>query len=188
MTDKYRIPDLPAWEQPDNVVDFYVEKLGRIWAWLVVAIALISFYEVVARYLFNAPTIWVHETAIMFAGLCFAFGGPYAMARHRHIRVTGLYNLFGFKTRCFLDILICLITLAFAAGNAWAFLRFANKAFFAPDGTFRLEGSGTAFNPPYPPLVKGVFLFVMIVLVVQVLLRLKAAIQGLVQGEKEKSA
>ena len=187
MTGKYKIHDLPEWEQPDDGFSFYIEKFGRLWAWMVLAIAVVSFYEVFTRYALNMPTIWVHETAIMFAGLCFAYGGPYAMARHRHIRVFGIYNLYGFKTRCIVDIIIALLTLFFSVGNAISFYLFGLRAFFKPDGTFFLQGTGSAWNPPFPPFVKLLFFVVMILISIQVILNMVRAVNRLRQGPPESS-
>ena len=52
-----------------------------------VAVAVIT-YEVVARYFFNAPTIWAHESTIALTAIGFVFGGAYTMQRRGHIAIT----------------------------------------------------------------------------------------------------
>ena len=62
--------------------------LGRTTAWCFAAIVLIMVYEVVARYAFNAPTAWAHETSILLASFGFIFGGAFCMAEGTHMRIT----------------------------------------------------------------------------------------------------
>ncbi|GBD42071.1 hypothetical protein HRbin39_01458 [bacterium HR39] len=43
-----------------------VDRLARLSAWIFFAIGFMLLYEVVARYLFNAPTIWAEELSRLF--------------------------------------------------------------------------------------------------------------------------
>ncbi len=45
-------------DAPRNWLDVAIVRLGNVLSLMFIATALISFYEVVMRYAFNAPTIW----------------------------------------------------------------------------------------------------------------------------------
>jgi len=70
---------IPDDEKPRNRLDACIIKVGNALSLLFIFTVLISFYEVVMRYAFNAPTIWVHETASFIGGSLFVVGGLYAI-------------------------------------------------------------------------------------------------------------
>ena len=53
--------------------------ISRITMWLPAVIVAIMFYEVVMRYIFAAPTLWVNEMSLWLAGMVYLFAGLYAM-------------------------------------------------------------------------------------------------------------
>ena len=138
-----------------------VDALGIVFALCFLVSTAIILLEIVLRYGFDAPTIWVHETTTFLCGISFVFGGLYALARDRHIRVVLLYDAVKGRARRALDVAISvigLVTMLFFAYAAW---QNVSRAIFTPGGDFRLETSGSAWNPPYPGLVK-LFLFAVI--------------------------
>lgn len=54
-------------------------------------LAFVVVYEVVARYLFNAPTIWAYDLSLFLFGYISALGGAYAQQKRSHITVDILY-------------------------------------------------------------------------------------------------
>ena len=139
-----------------------VDALGIVFALCFLGSAAIILYEIVARYAFDAPTSWAHETTSFLCAIAFIFGGLYALSRDRHIRVVLLYDAVPRATRRRLNVVLSaigLITMLFFAVASWSNVR---SAVFTPQGEFRLETSGSAWNPVYPGLVKS-FLFVVIV-------------------------
>lgn len=145
--------------------------LGWIFGAGFLLVTIFTFYEVVMRYVFNAPTIWVHETTTAMTALCFAFGGAYCLASDRHIRVVLLYDQVSPGARRILDIVISLVGAASCALMAWAAYSLAHKAFFMPGGQFRIETSGSAWNPPTPAIVKGMLFVILCVMCVQFILQ-----------------
>lgn len=68
-------------------IDALSERTGRALSWLMPAMVVVIAVEVVARYIFAAPTIWAYDSAlILYAWLGLA-GGAFAMKRGAHIRV-----------------------------------------------------------------------------------------------------
>ena len=139
-----------------------VDAMGVAFAGCFLVSAGIILYEIVARYAFGAPTVWAHETTSFLCAIGFIFGGLYALSRDRHIRVVLLYDAVSSTARRWLDVALSaigLVTMLFFAVASFSNVR---SAVFTPQGEFRLETSGSAWNPPYPGIVKT-FLFVVIV-------------------------
>ncbi|MCQ8782395.1 TRAP transporter small permease subunit [Mangrovibrevibacter kandeliae] len=156
---------------PQDPLSALLLPLGRPFAVAFLLIVAFSFYEVVMRYVFDAPTIWVHETTTALTALCFAFGGAYCLGTDRHIRVVLLYDHVSPRVRRILDVVISLVGAAACAMMAWAAWSLAYKAFYTPGGQFRLETSGSAWNPPTPAIVKSVLFVVLCLMCLQFLLQ-----------------
>lgn len=146
-----------------------VDKAGYIFAVGIVAAAFILLMEVFLRYVFNAPTIWAHETTVFLCGIAFVFGGLYCTCRNTHIRVVLLYDHFSPRVRRLADIVISLVSALASGFFAYAAYHMVQRAVVTPSGEIRLETTGSAWSPPTPALIKIFILVVMILLVVQFL-------------------
>jgi len=167
-SDEVEAPDQGAIPQA-GMLGRWIDKGGLIVAAGIVLAMLILIQEVVLRYVFNSPTIWAHETTIFLSGIAFVYGGLYCAARDRHIRVVLIYDALPPRLRRLFDIIISLVNAAASAMFAWASWLMVKRAIFMPDGSFRLERSGSAWDPVYPGLSKILLLVVMAVMAVQFL-------------------
>lgn len=85
-----------------------VDKLSG-WAghfvayWSVLAV-FVYYYEVVARYVFNSPTNWAHESMFLMFGMQYLICGAFALREDAHVRVDVIYELFSEKTKAWMDI------------------------------------------------------------------------------------
>lgn len=143
---------------------------GYVFAAGIVLSAVILLTEVFLRYVLNAPTIWAHETTTFLCGIAFLYGGLFCAARDSHIRVVLIYDHLSGRLRRVFDIAIalaCSIAAGFFTYAAWIM---AMKAAWAPTGEFRLERSGSAWNPPTPALVKWFLLGMLVLLTAQFLI------------------
>ena len=111
-----RLPaDMPRWMAGTIVlVDGASRWVGRVVAWLVVPLMLAMIYEVVARSLFRAPTIWAYDVSRMLYGAFFMLGAAYALAKGVHIRADFLYRRFDVRVQGWIDTVLYL-TLYFPA-------------------------------------------------------------------------
>ena len=125
--------------------------LGDAVGWAFVIIVGISAYEVVMRYAFGAPTIWVHEISVALAAIAFTVGGPYVHATRQHIAITYFLDRMNERTRRWLRGLHSLLTLVFLG-----FLTYAAGQ-QAVNSVAEGETSGTALNFPVPAVLKSVF-------------------------------
>lgn len=140
-----------------------IDRGGWIFAAGIFIAMLILIQEIVLRYVFNNPTAWAHETTVFLCGAAFVYGGLFCAARDEHIRVVLIYDAIPDRARRVLDIVISLVCALAAGFFAYAAILMVQKAAFRPDGSIRLESSGSAWDPVYPGVLK---IFLMVVLFV----------------------
>ena len=85
---------------------------GRAAAVLIFPMVFSLVWEVVARYFFNAPTIWANDLSTMMYGAMYMIGSAYALQRQQHIRTDWLYEKWSVRTRAIVDS-TCYILLYF---------------------------------------------------------------------------
>ncbi|MCF4098490.1 TRAP transporter small permease subunit [Maritalea mediterranea] len=146
-----------------------INGLGVVFAVGILAAAAILVIEIFLRYALNAPTIWAHETVIFLSATAFIFGGLYVVARNAHIRVVLIYDILPQKIRRYFDLAISIACFLASGMFAWAAWKGVERAIWTPAGAFRLETSGSAWNPPTPGLLKLFLLFILIVMTIQFL-------------------
>jgi TRAP-type mannitol/chloroaromatic compound transport system permease small subunit len=139
------------------------DAIGNTASYLFLIIVAISAYEVVMRYAFEAPTIWVHELSVALAAAAFVIGGPVVHQRRQHIAITYFYDRRSPHVRAMADLLNSLLTVVFLA-----FLTLAS-ARQAADALGIMETSGTALNWPIPTFLKTLFALCSLVMLLQTL-------------------
>ncbi|MBM2323461.1 MULTISPECIES: TRAP transporter small permease subunit [Marivita] len=75
--------------------DWLADRLAQLCGWAYFAIGLMLGFEVVARYFFNAPTIWAEELSRLLFIFATLLAGPALLRHNQHIRVTALTALMG---------------------------------------------------------------------------------------------
>jgi TRAP-type mannitol/chloroaromatic compound transport system permease small subunit len=84
-------------------IDRVGEWTGIAVSWLVVPLVGAVAYEVVARYGFDAPTIWSFEITYMLYGAMFMLGAAYALRVRAHIRTDFFWEKWSVRTRGAID-------------------------------------------------------------------------------------
>ena len=75
-------------------IDWICEHSGQwVGFWTITAVVFYAF-EVIARYIFNKPTIWVHESSFLLFGMQYLLAGAYAYLHGSHVAVDFIYNKF----------------------------------------------------------------------------------------------
>ena len=90
----------------DNVVG---RGSGLLFAGLVLPMVGGLCYEVFARYLFNAPTIWAYDVTYMLYGSHFMLGAAYTLYKGSHIRTDMLYENFTLRWKGRVDASMYLV-------------------------------------------------------------------------------
>jgi TRAP-type mannitol/chloroaromatic compound transport system permease small subunit len=88
-----------------SIIDKSSGGLGILAAWIVLPLIFATVYEVLSRYLFNAPTIWAYEVGYMATGANFLLGTAFALREKSHIRIDVAYMHFRPRTKALVDVL-----------------------------------------------------------------------------------
>ena len=70
-----------------RVIDSISAWSGKIVCWLVLIFTIVLGYEVVMRYVFNAPTKWAFDISYMLGGTYFWLGEGYTLLKKKHVRI-----------------------------------------------------------------------------------------------------
>ena len=87
---------------------------GKIVAWLILPMVMSLVYEVAARYLFDAPTIWAYDMTFMLYGSFFMLGSAYTLQKGGHIRTDNFYGEWSVRRQGWTDA-ACYLVLFFPA-------------------------------------------------------------------------
>jgi TRAP-type mannitol/chloroaromatic compound transport system permease small subunit len=82
---------------------------GRIVAWLIFPMVGSLVYEVVARYVFDAPTEWAYDMTFMLYGTFFMMGASYTLFHKGHIRTDSFYGAWSARRQGWVDTICYLI-------------------------------------------------------------------------------
>ena len=77
---------------------------GKAFAWLIMLMTFGTAYEVLVRYVFNAPTPWALDVSFIMYGTLFMMGGAYTLSRGGHVRGDFLYRLWKPRTQAGVDL------------------------------------------------------------------------------------
>jgi TRAP-type mannitol/chloroaromatic compound transport system permease small subunit len=83
--------------------------------WSVVAV-FVYYYEVLARYVFNSPTNWAHESMFLMFGMQYLLAGAFALREDSHVRVDVIYLYFPDRVKALVDVATSLFFFIFAVG------------------------------------------------------------------------
>ena len=78
--------------------------VGKTVSWVVILIIATTVYEVIMRYLFNAPTKWVFEFNYLIHGPYFLLLGAYTFAIDGHVNVDIIYGRLSPRAKAIVDL------------------------------------------------------------------------------------
>jgi TRAP-type mannitol/chloroaromatic compound transport system permease small subunit len=128
-----------------NVVEAVGDWSGKIFSFIAAVVMVIIGYEVVARYVFNAPTIWATETMTYLCGAYYIMGGAYTLHLRGHVNVDAIYGIFSPRTQAILDVVTFPFFFVFTAALLWT------SADFSWSSIGLRETTGTVANLPVYP-------------------------------------
>jgi len=118
----------PALHAPGNIftriLDWMTENSGLFVSLWTVNAVCVYFYEVIARYLFDAPTIWAHQASYLMFGMQYLLAGGFALLHGDHVRVDVVYIKLPRRAQIGMDIFTSTFFFIFAvalAGTCWRF-------------------------------------------------------------------
>ena len=102
--------DMPKWMSLlITKIDLFSKRVGNIVCWITIPLIFGMVYEVFARKLFHAPTIWAYDMSRFLYGALFMLGAGYALSKGVHIRADFLYRNFKIKTQGLIDFWLYLL-------------------------------------------------------------------------------
>ena len=96
--------DMSGWMRKTITwIDTFSRWVGLIVCWFTIPLMAAMVYEVTARYVFVAPTMWAYDISRMLYGALFMLGAGYALSRGVHIRADFLYRNWSPRTQGIID-------------------------------------------------------------------------------------
>ncbi len=138
--------------------------VGRVTAWLTLAMVLVTFLVVVLRYVFDIGFIWLQESVTWMHAAVFMLGAAFALEKNEHVRVDVFYRDLGARGRAIVDIagvIVFLLPLCgFIFWSAWDFVSISWSI---------REASRESGGLPFPmiPLLKSIILVMPVLLSLQ---------------------
>ena len=130
-----------------TAIDRLSEWGGKITSILILAATAQVCYELVLRYVFNAPTTWGLEMTLYLCSTTYVISGAYATRYGAHIRVDIFYNRWTRRTRSIFDLVVTGFLFYFFTGvlvwqsTLWFWEAYADNL-----------TSGTIWDPPIWPM------------------------------------
>lgn len=146
-----------------GLVDLVTLSINRVAMWAPAFVITIMFYEVVMRYVFVKPTLWVNEMSLWVAGAIYLTAGLYAMQQRSHIRIFILYDIAPRWLQKLFDVISVFCIWLFATAVIWGGYGEASAKLM------RWERFGTAWDPPIPATIKPLILITVVILAIQAL-------------------
>jgi TRAP-type mannitol/chloroaromatic compound transport system permease small subunit len=168
-----------------NVIDRFTDTSGTWVAWLNVPLVAAVSWEVIARYAFNAPTIWSFDVTYMLYGTIFMLGAAFALHKGAHIRTDFFFEKWSTRTKGMIDS-VAYIVFFFPSLIVFFFVSW-NEGWYA--FTIGETSEQTPWRPilwPFKMVVPLAILLLLIQGVSELLKSLHAARTGIELEHKEK--
>ena len=151
-------------------------SVGIMASFALVPLVLATCYEVFARYLFGAPTVWAYEVGYFLTGSHFLLGMAFALRDDAHIRIDIFSGHFSQRTRAVIDLLGYAVLLPLMTWLSYALWEHLAQ------GYLRNERSGqSAMNMPVWPF-RVVFFVAFTLLALQILAEVVKSVRRFREG------
>ena len=132
------------------MIETVIEHIGRVIAWLGLAMVVVMTAVVVMRYVLGVGSIALQESVAYMHAALFMFGASYTLKHDAHVRVDVLYRGWSPRRRALVDLFGTLLLLApFCIFVAWVSLDYVSRSLAV------LEGSAEAGGLPGVFIIKG---------------------------------
>ncbi|GIT54151.1 MAG: hypothetical protein Ct9H300mP16_13110 [Pseudomonadota bacterium] len=167
---------------PLNLIDRLSIFIGEKISYVFLVSVIITAYEVMMRYGFNAPTTWVHDGATALSATGFLMAGCYCLQQRRHIAITVIYDSVSPGLRRIFALINALIVVLFMGLLTWAALKVALNATWVNWNCqvqfCGLETSAHAWDVPVPAYLKTVLFLAAVFMTLQALTQLVSALRN----------
>ncbi len=127
-------------------IDRLNTRIGRAAAWLVLAIVLVQFALVVARYAFDLGSIWLTEAVVYGHAGLIMLAAAWTLSAGGHVRVDVFYAQASPRTRAIVDLLgSLLLLLPFMLTLLWLSVPYAARSWAVLERSQELSGLPLVF-------------------------------------------
>jgi len=107
----------------DNKLFHMIDKINGyagefVCFWSIIAV-FVYYYEVLARYMFNSPTNWAHESMFLMFGMQYVLAAGFTNRDDAHVRVDVIYRFFPEKLKGLTDVFTSIFFFIFAFALLW---------------------------------------------------------------------
>lgn len=85
------------------------EVSGKFVSFFILVLAAVVFFDVIMRYVFDRPTIWAYEVAIMLSGTAMVLATAWTHKMKGHVEVDVLKLMFPAWVRTVVDLVLTLV-------------------------------------------------------------------------------
>jgi TRAP-type mannitol/chloroaromatic compound transport system permease small subunit len=121
-------PTLGLHTRITDAIEWLNIKTGEFVAFWAVISVFVYYYEVIARFAFNSPTNWVHESMFLMYGMQYMLAGAFAYQCDQHVRVDVFYVKFSPRGKAIADIVTSVFFFIFILTMLWTGSKFALDA------------------------------------------------------------
>jgi tripartite ATP-independent transporter DctM subunit len=152
----------------DHVSRFMGLAVGNLY----ILCAIVTLFEVIARYAFNSPTQWAFEVVMVLCATAWMLSAGFVTLQKRHIGITVFYLMASDKTRWRLDLF------AMVVGVFALYMLISDTLIRALDSIDLIERAGTGWNSPLPMVLKTVLVVGLFIYLMQLLMNLSRHFQS----------
>ena len=121
-------PTLGLHTRVTDAIEWVNIRTGEFVAYWAVISVFVYYYEVMARFVFNSPTNWVHESMFLMYGMQYMLAGAFAYQCDQHVRVDVFYARFSPRGKAIADIVTSVFFFIFILTMLWTGWKFASDA------------------------------------------------------------
>lgn len=146
-----------------KLIDKLNEVVGNIASFGVPILGFIVLYEVIMRYVFDSPTVWVHDISQFLLGAVYMLGAGYTLMLRKHVNMDMLYVRFSKRGKAISDAATGVLVMIFLCALVWYSGVMAWESVI-----FREVLTQSVFEPPLYP-IKIIFFLGCLLLLLQAL-------------------
>lgn len=94
-----------------DIIDGFNRGVGKALAWLALAMVLVQFAVVLARYVFGVGNLWAQESIVYMHGFLFMLAAAYTLSADGHVRVDIFYRGSGPRAKALVNLFGALVFL-----------------------------------------------------------------------------
>lgn len=106
-------------ERLADKMDTVNRYIGKYVAWFIIPLALITIFEVIMRYVFDRPTIWVWDLSLQIFGVLILLGGGYTLLVDKHVNIDIVQTSLPTRPQMIFKMLAMLMIMYFAIMLIW---------------------------------------------------------------------